>query len=95
MVGGPASSLAPMAAPSGSRLRLRRTWPQRFVLGINVLVVLACGLAAAAVWYANNRLGSLERVVISHVSPATAAAGNGPGPSGGGPSTSRGAGRGR
>lgn len=67
-----------MAAPSGSRLRLRRTWPQRLVLSMNILVVLACGLGAAAVWYANSRLGSLERVVISHAEPATTVAGGTP-----------------
>ena len=55
-----------MAAPPGSRLRLRRTWPQRLVLGVNILVVLACALGAGAIWYANSRLGSLERVVINH-----------------------------
>jgi LCP family protein required for cell wall assembly len=55
-----------MAAATGSRIRLRRTWPQRLVLGINVLVVLACLLTALGVWYANSRLGSLERVIITH-----------------------------
>lgn len=72
-----------MAAPPGSRLRLRRTWPQRLVLSMNILVVLVCALGAAAVWYANSRLGSLERVVISHAEPTTTAAGatSGSGPS--------------
>jgi LCP family protein required for cell wall assembly len=58
-----------MAAPDGPRLRLRRTWPQRLVITVNLLVLLACLAAAAGVWYANSRLGSLERVVITHTRP--------------------------
>lgn len=65
-----------MAALPGSRSRLRRTWPQRLVLGVNVLVVLACVLGALGVWYANSRLGSLERVAIDHADPDVAVPGD-------------------
>jgi len=52
----------------GGRQRsgLRRTWPQRLVLGVNVVLVLACLLAAGVVWYGNNRLGAVQRVTIVH-----------------------------
>ena len=60
-----------MAPPQGSRLRLRRTWPQRLVITVNIVVLLACLAAAAGVWYANSRLGSLERVVITRTNPET------------------------
>jgi LCP family protein required for cell wall assembly len=48
-----------------ARRRLRRTWPQRFVIVLNSALVLACLAAAAIVWYGNNRLGALERVDIT------------------------------
>jgi LCP family protein required for cell wall assembly len=65
-----------MAQPPGTRTRLRRTWPQRLVLGLNVVVALACLIGAAGVWYANSRLGSLERVVITHDPEAIDAGGS-------------------
>src|SRR4051794_9286477 len=65
-----------MAAPPGTRPRLRRTWPQRIVLGANVVLVIVCGLAATLVWYANSRLGSLERVVITHAPTAVSGGGS-------------------
>lgn len=45
---------------------MRRTWPQRLLVGANLGVVSACLLAAFGLWYGNNRLGELERVVITH-----------------------------
>jgi LCP family protein required for cell wall assembly len=49
------------------RRRARRTWPQRLLLSGGVLVVTACLLAAAGVWYAKNRLDSVERIALDTV----------------------------
>ena len=57
--------------------RRRRTWPQRFVLTGSSLMAGACVVAAFGVWYANDRLQNLERVVITHASAVTVA-GSGP-----------------
>jgi LCP family protein required for cell wall assembly len=46
------------------RASLRRTWPQRGLLAINGVLVVACIIAALLVWFANNRLGAVERVDI-------------------------------
>ncbi|MDQ1424154.1 MAG: hypothetical protein QOD72_1652, partial [Acidimicrobiaceae bacterium] len=46
------------------RSNLRRTWPQRGLLALNSLLVVACIIAALLVWFANNRLGAVERVDI-------------------------------
>jgi LCP family protein required for cell wall assembly len=44
----------------------RRTWPQRFVLGLNLLVVIACFGAALAIYYGNEKAN--DRKVVSLVS---------------------------
>jgi LCP family protein required for cell wall assembly len=49
----------------------RRTWPQRLVLGFNVVVAMACLVSAFAILYANNRLGSRRLVDISSAAPQT------------------------
>lgn len=46
------------------RAHLRRTWPQRTLLLLNGLLVVACIIGALVVWFANNRLGAVERVDI-------------------------------
>jgi LCP family protein required for cell wall assembly len=51
---------------AGTGTKLRRTWPQRLVLAMNSLLVVACLAGAGVVWYSNNRLGALERVTIQH-----------------------------
>src|SRR5436190_426746 len=61
-------------APTPKRLRrLRRTWPQRLVLTGCVALSVVCFGAALAVWYANERLEDLERVVITHATTVTVA----------------------
>lgn len=57
--------------PRSTQRHLRRTWPQRLVLVASVLVALGCLGAAGLVWYGNNRLGALERVVIDHSEAAS------------------------
>ena len=52
---------------------LRRTWPQRLVLGFNSLVAVACLVSALAILYANNRLGSRRLVDISAAVPDASA----------------------
>ena len=49
------------------RRRARRTWPQRFLLSGGVLVVTACLLAAAGVWYAKHRLDNVETIALGSV----------------------------
>jgi LCP family protein required for cell wall assembly len=46
------------------RITLRRTWPQRTLITLNCVLVVACVIAALLVWFANNRLGAVERVDI-------------------------------
>jgi polyisoprenyl-teichoic acid--peptidoglycan teichoic acid transferase len=41
--------------------RLRRTWPQRLLISFNVLVIFATLAAAAALGWANDKLGEIER----------------------------------
>ena len=59
-------------APSNPKLRrrsgrgLRRTWPQRLVLGLNGLLVLACLGTATGLWYGYNNIAEkFNRVVIN------------------------------
>ena len=46
--------------------RLRRTWPQRLVIGFGVVVVFACVGSAMALWWANQQISRLHRVVLVH-----------------------------
>jgi LCP family protein required for cell wall assembly len=46
--------------------RPRRTWPQRLVLGFNVVVVVGCLVMAGVVWWANQQIGRLHRLTIVH-----------------------------
>ncbi len=50
-----------------SRRRARRSWPQRILLSVGVLVVTACLLAAAGVWYAKHRLDSVKTISLGQV----------------------------
>ncbi len=59
-------------APWDSKLRirfdrrLRRTWPQRLLLGLNSVLVLACLGAASGLWYGYNNIAEkFNRVVIT------------------------------
>jgi len=45
---------------------MRRTWPQRLLVTLNVAVVAACLVGAVALWYTKNKLGEIQRVVITH-----------------------------
>ena len=49
------------------RRRARRTWPQRLLLSGGVLIVTACLLAAAGVWYAKHRLDNIETIALDNV----------------------------
>lgn len=52
-------------APATAR-RLRRTWPQRLVIGLNVVVVLACVGTAIGLRYGYATVGRINRVIITH-----------------------------
>ncbi|MFN0091886.1 MAG: LCP family protein [Acidimicrobiales bacterium] len=47
--------------------RLRRTWPQRLLIGFNALLVLSCLAAAASLGYVDSRVSKLQRVSLGHV----------------------------
>lgn len=50
----------------GSRsTRPRRTWPQRLIIGFNVLVILAALGAAAVFGYVNTKLSDVKRLALS------------------------------
>ena len=49
---------------------MRRTWPQRLVVGFNALVIMACVVGALGLWYSNSTLGALKRVTINRVAPS-------------------------
>ncbi len=61
--GVPAAPLTP-APPRTRRRAARRTWPQRLVLGFNVVVVLACVAAATALRYGYDTVNRTQRVVL-------------------------------
>src|SRR3954452_11539862 len=49
-----------MAAPA--RVRLRRTWPQRFLISFNLLLVMACLAGATGIGYFYYKFGQLPRI---------------------------------
>lgn len=52
------------APPHRARRRLRRTWPQRLVIGFNVVVVLACVATAVGLRYGYATVSAINRVII-------------------------------
>lgn len=70
--GGVPQSLAPWPVGSEpvarrrgrSSARSRRTWPQRALIGLNALAVLAASVTAASLAYSNDRVSDLTRTVI-------------------------------
>lgn len=71
-----ADAASPAPEPTKHKHR-RHTWPQRLVLGVNLLVVMACFVSAAIIWYANHRLG--ERKVVALADPAATTIADTPG----------------
>ena len=53
--------------------KLRRTWPQRLLLGFNLLLVGACLAAAAGLYTFQGKLAAVETVVIESPTAATVA----------------------
>lgn len=51
--------------PDGAKMR--RTWPQRLLIGLNVLVVLACFSAAAGLGYVRTKVNNLQRISLGAV----------------------------
>jgi polyisoprenyl-teichoic acid--peptidoglycan teichoic acid transferase len=47
--------------------KLRRTWPQRMLIGFNVFLVGVCLVTAGGIFYTFNRFGKLPRVELAHV----------------------------
>ena len=52
------------SATVGTGGKLRRTWPQRLLLGFNALLVVACLGAAAALYTFQDKLASVDTVAI-------------------------------
>ncbi len=46
------------------RVRLRRTWPQRFLLGLNAIVILACVASAAGLWLFLDKAKQIHRIEL-------------------------------
>ena len=51
--------------------RLRRTWPQRLVVGSTVALALVCLALAVAVWWAGQQIGRLHGVILVHAAAPT------------------------
>ncbi|MGD9791912.1 MAG: LCP family protein [Acidimicrobiia bacterium] len=53
--------------------QLRRTWPQRGVIGLNVMVAMACLSGAWALNYGRGKVESISRIpnVLGHLDPVT------------------------
>jgi LCP family protein required for cell wall assembly len=68
----------PPAAPNEPRRKVPHTWPQRAVLIVNCLVVLACLTTAVVLFYGNARLADRQVVALDHptttVAPTTTTA---------------------
>ena len=47
--------------------KLRRTWPQRLLIGFNVFLVGVCLVTAGGIFYTFNRFGDLPRIELAHV----------------------------
>ena len=46
------------------RVRLRRTWPQRFLLGLNAIVIIACVASAAGLWLFLDKARQIHRIEL-------------------------------
>lgn len=53
--------------PLPDGVKLRRTWPQRLLITLNVLVVLGCFATAAGLGYVRAKVGSVQRVSLGTV----------------------------
>ena len=54
-----------IAVPDGARLR--RTWPQRLLILLNVAVMLVCFATAGALAYVDEKVGQLQQISLGHV----------------------------
>ncbi|MPY93265.1 MAG: hypothetical protein GEV08_09410 [Acidimicrobiia bacterium] len=54
-------------APLPDGVKLRRTWPQRLLLTLNVFVVLGCFATAAGLGYVESKVGSVQRISLGSV----------------------------
>lgn len=48
-------------------VKLRRTWPQRLFLSLNVILALSCFGAAGGLLYVGNKTSQIQHVRLSHV----------------------------
>lgn len=51
-------------SPAAPGARLRRSWPQRFLISFNCFLIALCVLAASAVGYSYYRFGNIPRVAL-------------------------------
>ena len=54
-----------IALPDGAKLR--RTWPQRLLLGVNVVVVVLCLATAGALAYVDNKVGRVRYISLGQL----------------------------
>ncbi len=62
------------SSPVGTAGKLRRTWPQRLLLGFNALLVIACLGAAASLYTFQDKLAAVDTVAIDSATAAPARA---------------------
>ena len=55
---------------SAPRIRRRRRWPRRILIGANVVVLAMLALGVSAYGYVQWRLGQVNRVVVQGLTPA-------------------------
>lgn len=56
-----------MALPVAPAARLRRTWPQRLLIGFNILLILGCLGAAGTLGFFYQRFGDINRIDLGNV----------------------------
>jgi LCP family protein required for cell wall assembly len=67
-----------VTAPARGRARARRTWPQRLLIGGNILLILICLLTAGGLAYGYSKLSAIGRVQLGNsLAPVDKAASGG------------------
>jgi len=64
-----------VTAPVPRRARLRRTWPQRLLIGFNIFLVLVCLLTAGGIGYVYSKVSRIGRVQLGNALAPTSTSG--------------------